>query len=121
MITDYEGIEDDDKHVAQDFVNLSINMQNDNIPKLELFYIESKQFHTFFGLLKGLKSIIVVNTLTNKVLKYQITLSDKTVLLITILALYIFNLLIHLQYNNIMVKGLLFDLRALTQSKAGNG
>ena len=48
-ITDYDGIEDDDKRVAQYFGDLLIDMQNDNTPKLKLFYIESEQFHTSFG------------------------------------------------------------------------
>ena len=88
----YKYIENNNERVAQYFRDLSINMQNDNIPKLESFHIESEQFHTFFGRLKGLKSIIIVNLLANNTFKHQIILSDRTVLPITVLDPYIFNL-----------------------------
>ena len=71
-MTKYEGIEDDE-HVAQYFRNLLINTQNDNIPEPESFYIESEQFHTFFGQLEGSEPITVVNTLADNAFKHQIS------------------------------------------------
>lgn len=59
-------------------------MQNDNGFKPKLFYIESEQFHNFFGQLKGSESIKVINMLVNNAFKHQITISDKTVLAITV-------------------------------------
>lgn len=35
---DYKNIKKDNKCIAQYFKDLIINMQNDNTPKLELFY-----------------------------------------------------------------------------------
>lgn len=67
-------------------------MQNDNIPELELFYIELKQFYTFFGQLEGSKSITVINILAYNAFKYQIILSDKIILPINVPAPYVFNL-----------------------------
>ena len=49
LITNYEDIADNDECVAKYFKNLSIDMQNNNIPKPESFYIGLEQFHTFFG------------------------------------------------------------------------
>ena len=43
---------------------------------------------------------------TDNIFKYQIILSDKIVLLIIITILYVFNLLIELQYNLIKFKRL---------------
>lgn len=71
--------------------DLSIDMQNNNISELELFYIELKQFYTSISQLQSYKSLIIVNTLANNVFQYQITLNKKTFSLI-IPALYIFNL-----------------------------
>lgn len=47
-ITDYEGIKDNNERVAQYFRDLSIDIQNDNIPEPESFYIKLEQFHTSF-------------------------------------------------------------------------
>lgn len=91
-------------------------MQNDNTLEPELFYIELKQFHTSFGQLKGSKSIIVVNTLTDNVFKHQITLSNKIVLLIIVSAPYVFNSSTISRYNDIKFKELLIDSRVSTQS-----
>lgn len=54
--------------------------------------------------------------LANNTFKYQITLSNETILLITVLAPYVFNLSTHLQYNDIKFKGLLIDSGASIQS-----
>lgn len=62
------------------------------MPESELFYTMLEQFHTTIGQLQSSLSITVVNTLADNAFKYQITLSDETVSLITILAPYIFNL-----------------------------
>lgn len=113
-ITDYEGIKNDDEHVAQYLGDLSIDMQNDNTPELESFYIESEQFHTYFGQLKGSESITIVNTLAYNAFKHQIILSDKTVLPTTVPAPYVFNLSIDSWYNDMEFKGLPIDSRAST-------
>lgn len=90
-------------------------MQNNNTLKPESFYIESKQFYTFFGQLKSLEPITVVNMLVDNVFKHQIILNDKIVLPI-ITAFYLFNLPINSWYNDIEFKRLFIDLRALTWS-----
>lgn len=46
---DYEGMEDNNKYIAQYFENLSIDIQNNNIPKLKSFYIKSEQFYPFLA------------------------------------------------------------------------
>ena len=61
----------------------------------------------------------VVNTLANNAFKYQITLSDKTILPITVPTPYLFNLSTDLRYNDIEFKGLLINSRALTQLTKG--
>ena len=118
---DYEGIVDNDKSVAQYFGDLSIDMQNDNSPEPESFYIESKQFHTYFGQLKGSEPIIVINTLADNAFKHQITLSDKTVLPTTVPVSYVFNLSIDSWYNDIEFMGLLINLEGSTRATGGIG
>ena len=63
----------------------------------------------------------VVNTLADNAFKHQITLSDKTVLPITIPTPYLFNSSTDLQYNDIKFKGLLIDSGASTRSTGGIG
>lgn len=89
-------------------------MQNNNRSELELFYIESKQFYSFFSQLKSSESIIVVNTQTNNIFKHLIILNNKTVSFITVFTSYVFNLLTDLQYNNIEFKGLFINSNILT-------
>ena len=120
-ITDYEDIEDDDEHVTQYFGNLSIDTQNDNTLEPESFYIESEQFHTSFGQLKGSESITVVNTLADNAFKHQITFSDEIVLPATVLAPYVFNLSTDSRYNDIEFKELLIDSGASTRSTGDIG
>ena len=98
-----------------------INTQNNNIPKPESFYIKSEQFHISFGQLEDLEPIIIVNTLADNTFKYQITLSDKTVLPITVPAPYVFNSLTNSQYNNTQFKGLFINSSASTQLIGGIG
>lgn len=117
-IINYEGIENDDEIVAQYFEDLSIDTENDNIPEPESFYIESKQFYTSIGQLESSGSLTVVNTPADNAFKHQITLSDKTVSIIT-LALYILNLSTDSQYNDNEFKELLIDSGASTQSIGG--
>ena len=96
-------------------------MQNDNIHKLELFYIESDQFHTFFCQLKNLESITIVNSLADNAFKHWITLNDKIVSPIIVPTSYIFNLSTDSWYNDTEFKGLRIDLGALTWLKGGIG
>ena len=100
---------------------MSINTQNDNTPKPELFYIESEQFQTSFGQLKGSESITVVNTLADNAFKHRITLSDETVSPITVPAPYVFNSSTDSRYNDSEFKGLLIDSGASTRSTGGIG
>lgn len=41
-ITNYEDIDNDNECIAQNFRDLSIDMQNNNIPEPESFFIESE-------------------------------------------------------------------------------
>lgn len=59
--------------------------------------------------------MIIVNMLADSIFKYQIILSGKTILLITVFNSYIFNLSIDLQYNNIKFIRLFIDLEGSTQ------
>lgn len=81
-------------YVTHDFGDLSINTYDDYMLKqtIESFYTESELFHISFGQLEGSKFITVVNILADNTFKYQIILSDETVLSITTPASYIFNL-----------------------------
>ena len=88
-------------------------MQNNNTPELESFYIKLELFHISFGQLEGLELIKVINTLADNVFKHQITLSNKTVLPITVPAPYVFNFSTNSQYNNTEFQGLLIDSGAL--------
>ena len=119
-ITEYEGV-DDDEDIAHYFGDLSIDTQNDNTPERESFYIGSGQFYTSFGQLEGSESMTVVNTLADNAFKHRITLSDKTVLPITVPTPYLFNLSTDSRYNDIKFKGLLIDSRASTRSTRGIG
>lgn len=83
-ITNYGGIEEDNKCVAQYFKDLLIDTHNDYTPEPKLFYIESKQFYTFFGQLEGSMFLTVVNILANNIFKHQIILSNETVFSITL-------------------------------------
>lgn len=56
----------------------------------------------------------IANILVENTFKYQITLSDKKVLLIIILVSYTFNLSTNLQYNNTEFKRLFIDSAAFT-------
>lgn len=52
-ILDYKSIKDDNKYIAWYFGNSSIGIENNNTPELELYYVESKQFHTSIGQLQS--------------------------------------------------------------------
>lgn len=78
--------------------------------ELKSIYTKSEQFHIYYDQLKDFEFITVIKTLANNVLKHQITLSiNKTILSITVLALYVFNLSTNLQYNDTEFKKLLID------------
>lgn len=85
-------------------------MQNNNTSDLKLFYIYLKQFYNFFAQPKSTKFITIVNTLDDNIFKYQILLSNKTVLFIT--TLYIFNSLIDSWYHNIKFKSYLLTYKS---------
>ena len=73
-MTDYEVTKNDDEHITQCFRDLSMNTQNNNILEPKSFYIKLEQFQNFFGQLKDLGSIKVVNKLVNNAFKYQIVM-----------------------------------------------
>lgn len=98
-----------------------IDKQNNNIPEPKSFYIESGQFHTSFGKVKGSKFIIVFNTQANNAFKHEITLSNKTVLLISTPNPCTFNLSTHSHNNDMEFNALFIDLRASTQWTEGIG
>ena len=56
----------------------------------------------------------VINMLADNAFKHRITLSDKTVLPITVPTPYLFNLSTDLWYNDIEFKGLFIDSEAST-------
>ena len=88
-------------------------MHNNNTPKPKLFYIESEQFHIFFGQLKISEPITIINILANNAFKYQIIPSDEIVLPITVPTPYVFNSSTDSQYKNTEFKGLIIDSSAL--------
>lgn len=85
-------------------------MQDNNIPECNLFYIWSKQFHSFFGQPKNSKSITVINILADNIFKYQIMVKDKAISPIIVSAPYVVNLSTDSQYHDTEFKGLLIDL-----------
>lgn len=75
-----------------------------------------KQFHILIDQLQSFDLITVIYILTDIAFKHQITLSNKTILPITVSTFYVFNLSTDSQYNDSEFKGLFINLRASTQS-----
>lgn len=59
-----------------------------------------KQFQTFYSQLKSFEYIKLVNILADNIIKYKITLNNKTVSHITNIIFYIFHLITDSQYND---------------------
>lgn len=109
---EYKSV-NNNEDIAHYFEDLSINTYDDYIPELtnELLYTGSKQFYIPFCKLKASESVTIINILADNAFKYQVTLSNEIVSLITP-AFYIFNLSIDSKYNDTEFKELLINLGA---------
>lgn len=83
------------------------------------FYTKLEQFYNSFSWLESSEPKTIINTLADNIFKYQIILSDETVLPIITPVFYNFNSSTNSWYNKTEFKRLLIDLGVLTRSMGG--